>query len=141
MDYSLLFKIANYSVLPAWFLLIILPHNRITRYLVHSYIYTIILGIIYITLIVSNWGAGEGGMGSLIEIRKAFGSDEILLAGWIHYLVFDLMIGSWQVRDAKQNGISHWMIIPALILTLFFGPAGLVLYLLLRMFKTHKLII
>ena len=29
----------------------------------------------------------------------------LLLAGWIHYLAFDLLVGSWEARDARERGI------------------------------------
>jgi hypothetical protein len=56
----------------------------------------------------------------------------VLLAGWIHYLAFDLFVGSWEVRDAQRVGIHHLFVVPCLVLTVLFGPIGLLLYLLLR---------
>jgi hypothetical protein len=55
-----------------------------------------------------------------------------LLAGWIHYLAFDLFVGSWLVRDAHLRGIAHGWVLPLLFLTFLFGPAGLLSYLGLR---------
>ena len=52
----------------------------------------------------------------------------MLLAGWIHYLAFDLLIGSWEVRDARELGIPHLFVVPCLFLTFMFGPAGWLLY-------------
>ena len=52
--------------------------------------------------------------------------------GWTHYLAFDLFIGGWEVRDAQSRGISHLLVVPALVLTFLFGPAGLLLYLAVR---------
>lgn len=56
----------------------------------------------------------------------------LLLAGWVHYLAFDLFIGSWEVRDAQRHGLSHLLVVPCLALTFLFGPVGLLLYLGLR---------
>ena len=33
-----------------------------------------------------------------------------LLAGWIHYLAFDLFTGAWEARDAARLGISRWAV-------------------------------
>ncbi len=132
MDYALLFKIANLSVLPAWALLIFAPKSKLTHYIVYSYAYPYFLGLCYAYLIFSNFGTVEGGMGSLEAIRNAFATDSVLLAGWIHYLIFDLFIGAWEVKDAQENGIRHLKIIPALVFTLFLGPVGLLGYLILR---------
>jgi hypothetical protein len=52
--------------------------------------------------------------------------------GWVHYLAFDLFVGSWQLRDAKRLDIAHVQLIPCLLLTLLLGPIGLVCYFALR---------
>jgi uncharacterized membrane protein YraQ (UPF0718 family) len=62
-----------------------------------------------------------------------FQSPTAVLGGWIHYLVFDLFIGAWIVRDAKRLDINHWLTLPMLLATLMVGPVGLMLYLLLRL--------
>ena len=61
-----------------------------------------------------------------------FQSHGVLVAGWIHYLAFDLFIGAWEVRDAQANRVPHLLVVPCLLLTFMLGPAGLLLYLVLR---------
>jgi hypothetical protein len=68
----------------------------------------------------------------LQQVAALFSVPAALLAGWIHYLAFDLFIGSWEVRDSQRLKISHWLVVPCLVLTFLFGPIGLALYLLLR---------
>ena len=63
-----------------------------------------------------------------------FKSPRVVLAGWIHFLAFDLMVGLYIVTDAAQRGIGHLWLLPALFLTLMFGPAGLLLYMAMRYF-------
>jgi hypothetical protein len=41
-------------------------------------------------------------------------------------------VGSWIVRDARRRGIAHLLVLPLLLLTFLFGPAGWLAYLLLR---------
>ena len=41
--------------------------------------------------------------------RTVLTSGTTLLAGWIHYLAFDLLTGVWETRDAASRGIPHWM--------------------------------
>jgi hypothetical protein len=62
-----------------------------------------------------------------------------MLAGWVHYLAFDLFIGAWQVRDAQRRGIKHLWVVPCLLTTLVFGPAGLLLYFIMRYSLTRTL--
>jgi ABA4-like protein len=84
--------------------------------------------------VITTFGSNEGGFGSLDQVAILFSNRQALLAGWIHYLAFDLFIGSWEVRDAQRLAIPHLAVIPALVLTFMFGPIGLLLYLLERAF-------
>jgi hypothetical protein len=71
-------------------------------------------------------------------VSALFSNPWVLLAGWTHYLAFDLFIGGWEVRDAQRRGIPHLFIVPALVLTFLFGPAGLLLYLAIRSLAPHS---
>jgi len=55
---------------------------------------------------------------------RLFTKPEIALAGWIHYLAFDLFVGSWEVRTARSERIPILIVLPCLLLTFLFGPAG-----------------
>ena len=67
-----------------------------------------------------------------------FGNRGILLAGWLHYLAFDLFVGAWEVREAGRVGLPHWLILPALALTFLFGPLGLLVFLVLRAARLRR---
>ena len=58
---------------------------------------------------------------------------EAVVAGWVHYLVFDLFVGAWMTRDAVRRQISPVLIFPCLIMTLLLGPIGLLMYISLRL--------
>lgn len=139
MDAELLFKIVNISVLPGWILLVILPQHKITRLIVHSYVYPFLLGVVYSFLILpALFAGGDGGMGSVAELQIGFQSDLVLVGAWVHYLIFDLFIGAWESRDAQRNNIPHLVLVPCLIATLFAGPVGLMFYLAIRFYQTRK---
>jgi hypothetical protein len=70
----------------------------------------------------------EGGM----EVRALFAVDHALTAGWIHYLAFDLFVGTWIARRAGELGLPHLAVVPLLALTFLFGPAGLLAFFVLR---------
>lgn len=127
MNWELVFKLANLSVIPGWLMLVLIPKHRLTQIVVHSYVYPVLLGSFYLFMLVTSFG-GEGGMDTLQNLKRSFQRDEILILGWVHYLVFDLFIGAWISRDANQNSINRWMVVPCLLLTLFVGPVGLLLY-------------
>ncbi len=139
--YETIFSIANTLALLAWILLIILPHKAPTNWLLHRGLFFLLLAMAYGVFIVEGFQAGEGGnFGSIAGVRALFASDAALLAGWIHYLAFDLFVGSWIVRDAKKWGIKHgWIIVP-LIMCFMLGPLGLLVYYLIRTLYQPKLI-
>ena len=56
----------------------------------------------------------------------------MLLAGWVHYLAFDLFIGAWIAKKADEIGLSRLLQGPILIATFLFGPVGLVMFLSIR---------
>ena len=72
------------------------------------------------------------------EVMRLFTNQWVVLAGWIHYLAFDLFVGGWEVRDSQARGISHWFVIPCLILTFLLGPIGFLLYHIVRLAAPHK---
>ena len=135
-----LFSLASTAVLPGWLLLVVAPRWKWSARFVASALIPALLGALYAVLIGMKWGAAEGGFGSLSEVRRLFENPYLLLAGWIHYLAFDLFIGSWEVRDAQRLGIPHLAVIPCLVLTFMFGPAGLLLYLAIRASRRRILV-
>lgn len=82
---------------------------------------------------------GGGGFGSIAEVRKLFADDHALTAGWVHYLAFDLVVGTLIARDAGRAGVSAVFTLPALALTFLFGPAGLLTYLVVRIAQGGQL--
>ena len=109
-------------------------HTTVSQLLVHAIWVPLLLGPFYIWALFFGQPAAEGaGFGSLQGVMLLFQSPTAVLGGWIHYLVFDLFIGAWIVRDARRQGINHWLTTPFLFATLMAGPAGLMLYLLLRL--------
>ena len=55
----------------------------------------ILLAAVYVAVIAANWRGSEGGFSSLPDVAALFRNPWLLLAGWTHYLVFDLLIGNW----------------------------------------------
>jgi hypothetical protein len=86
----------------------------------------------YVLLLAQGWGQGAG-FGSIDQVRALFANDSALAAGWLHYLAFDLFVGTWIVRDAAARQVPGFLVLPCLPLTFLFGPAGLLAYLALRL--------
>jgi hypothetical protein len=138
MTAAQVFQICN-SIAPlAWILLIFFPKWKWTRIIILQGIIPLILGVVYLSLIVLFFGEGEGDFNSLNGVMKLFTHPWAVTAGWIHYLAFDLFIGSWEVSNSQKLGIKHYLIVPSLLLTFFFGPIGLLLYFLTRGINTKQ---
>jgi len=123
-------------VFPAWALLAIAPGWRWTQRLVHAALIPLVMGAVYLAFLTAAIGFGQSdpqaGMGTLAGVMALFSHPVGALTGWTHFLVFDLFVGAWISRDARRCGIAHWVVLPALFLSLMFGPLGLLLYLLVR---------
>ncbi len=143
MTYETLYLLVNAGVMPAWALLILAPKSGLTKKLVHSGVYPIVYGLLYavfLGLALFGGFADEGaGMSSLAGVTALFDHPNGVLTGWVHYLVFDLFVGAWIGRDALRKSIAHWKVAPILILTLMFGPLGLLSYFLTCQFAYTKL--
>lgn len=138
MNAETIFGIANPVALVGWILLLVAPRFSWTRKLVLSGIVPLLLSVAYLVLIAMFFGRSEGGFGTLADVMKLFANPWTALAGWIHYLAFDLFVGAWEVRDAQRNGISHWLVAPCLIFTFLLGPIGLLLYHVIRAFAAKE---
>jgi hypothetical protein len=133
MTAEALFKVLNTATLAAWLPLLFLPRRRWAN-AVLPIAMPALLAVVYVALVAVSLPGSEGGFSSLAGVRALFDDPRALLAGWIHYLAFDLFIGGWEVRDAQERGIPHLLVVPALVLTFLVGPAGLLLYLVIRRF-------
>ncbi len=127
MSPNQIFSLVNLIALAAWLLLAILPRRRITAIVAGTAV-PVLMAIVYTAILLIMWRGSEGGFSSLADVQLLFGNPWLLLAGWTHYLVFDLFIGTWEVRDAQERGIPHLLVLPCLALTFLFGPAGWLLY-------------
>jgi ABA DEFICIENT 4-like len=122
------FSIVNLIATAAWLALVILPGRRWVTGIVTSTVVPLLFAIVYVGIVVTTFGRTPGGFSTLEAVATLFSNPWALLAGWIHYLAFDLLIGTWEVRDAREHGLPHLLVVPCLVLTFLFGPAGWLLY-------------
>ena len=138
MDLEQIFSMAGLLAMAGWLLLVILPGHSVVQ-LVAGVAIPLVLSVGYLILIVLHFRGAEGGFGSLADVAMLFQKPELLLAGWIHYLAFDLFIGAWQTRDAQRSGLPHLVVIPCLVMTFMLGPIGLLFYFAIRTAKLRTL--
>ncbi|HEU0135365.1 MAG TPA: ABA4-like family protein, partial [Allosphingosinicella sp.] len=89
--------------------------------------------ILYVLLLAQGLPEAEGGFTSIAGVRGLFANDSALAAGWLHYLAFDLFVGTWIARDSTERGVHALLVAPCLFLTLMVGPAGPLAYFILRL--------
>lgn len=143
MNLDLLFKIFNNAVIPFWLLMAFAPRWWLTQWLLRVPIAPLLLAAAYTTFVIIGFFSGadadpKGDFFSLDGIVALFARKEVALIGWIHYLAFDLWVGMWELRDSQKHQISHLLVVPCLFLTLMFGPAGFLLYWLIKKMKNEK---
>jgi hypothetical protein len=126
-----LFSLAGVLAAGGWILLAALPRWRWTMGIAAVFLPLTLAGL-YLGLVVVHLIGAEGGFGSLEQVARLFENRWLLLAGWVHYLAFDLFVGAWEVRDAQRLALPHLAVLPCLALTLFAGPVGLLAYFLVR---------
>lgn len=93
-----------------------------------------LFAVAYLGALIAGFAGGAtGGFGSIAEVRSLFQNDHALTAGWIHYLAFDLIVGTLIARDAARAAVPALFVLPALLLTFLFGPVGLLVHLVVRL--------
>jgi len=136
---SSIFSIVNIAAMVMWFLLVFLPRWKVTKFLIQYKFIPIALAIVYVIFIVQSLLAGVVlDFGSLNSVKTLFTNENLLLAGWIHYLVFDLLIGMWILDQNKNLGINNLFIALCLIFTFMLGPIGYLLFILFKNIKTKQ---
>ena len=90
-----------------WLALVVAPLSPRWSDRIAAVALPLILSLAYAALIMAFWSGAAGGFDSLANVMVLFETPAIALAGWLHYLAFDLFIGAWQVRTARAASIPH----------------------------------
>lgn len=126
MDLDIWFSASGQLAMIGWILLAIWPSRRPWVFGATGLLIPALLGIAYAVFILPNFAHVDGaGYDSLDSVRALMSDEQLLLAGWIHYLAFDLAIGTFIAWKSDQIGLSRLLQLPLLFLTLMFGPIGL----------------
>jgi Domain of unknown function (DUF4281) len=121
-----LFQVFNILALAGWIVLaagIATKRAWLRDTLAGTYI-PVALSAAYAILIALFFAGTEGGFDSLENVQKLFTAPWAALAGWIHYLAFDLFMGARIARGIEDLGLPRWPLIALLPLTFMLGPAG-----------------
>jgi len=126
------FQIANLLPLPIWLCWILAPRSAAAHALARSTWPWAVLAALYALLLgiaLASHPLDPRAFSSLEGVMAGFANEWVALAGWVHYLCFDLFVARWMMNDAPNAG--YWLA-PILLLTCVFGPVGLLCYLAVR---------
>ena len=134
MNFALVFSMANTAALIGWLVLALGPRRPVVLAALQFGLIGA-LTIAYCVLVFAFFFRVQGGgFGSIAQVRALFQSDATLVAGWLHYLAFDLFVGMYIARQSDALGTPRLLQVPMLVATFMFGPLGLLLFALGRLF-------
>jgi hypothetical protein len=136
------FSVLSATTAPVWLAMIVAPRSRLTAALVRwSTPLSFGLGAAYVGFLGASAvrGASEGeGLPRFDDpdaLRAGLSTPTAFLAGWTHYLVFDLLVGRTIHEYALSRGRTARI---SLLLTWWAGPAGVTLHLLDRLRRGER---
>lgn len=121
MDWEAVLSAAGSLAMAGWALLIAGP-RRIR--LVPALAVPLVLSALYAALVMAHFAGAGGGFGSIAEVRRLFASDPVLVAGWTHYLAFDLLAGALIAGRMDCAGVPRLVQAGPLVATFLLGPLG-----------------
>jgi hypothetical protein len=132
------FDFINLAVMPLWFGLLFFPRQRWVPVAIDAFIACAAL------LFVLNLFPGIGAMfpvlmrPSVENVGVLLSTPQAILGSWTHFIIGDLWIGRWISQDGAAQGLPRPAIVAILVLTLLFGPCGLLAYFLLKLIKKRR---
>ncbi len=131
---NLPFRLATWTALGGWLVLMLLPGWAPGPKWVVS-IAVALLCVLYGWVLrlalrePRESGAPRPGFFTLSGVLALFRRPSAILAAWVHILAFDLMVGVYIRQQGEALGFSHWLLLPCYLLAMLFGPLGLLLFL------------
>ena len=132
MQPEVLFSLFSTVAMVGWLILIILPRRWSWLNQIPALWIPLGLSLGYSLLIGLYFFQAEGGFDTLANVQLLFTNPMATLAGWVHYLAFDLFVGGWIAKKADELHISRLIQAPILLTTFMFGPLGYLLFMLLK---------
>lgn len=127
-----LFTFANALALAGWVALLLFPRRPAVNWALCGVALPVAFALAYVTVLAFAMPGAPGGFSTLAGVAALFASPWVLLAGWLHYLAFDLFLGAWMARRATAEGLPRWTLFLSLPPTFLLGPLGLLVFLGLR---------
>jgi hypothetical protein len=130
-----IFQIANPLALLGWIILgaAIVLNKPFWRDMVAAQVWPMAFTLVYTALIFFFFAKAEGGFDTLASVQKLFTSPWAALAGWVHYLAFDLFVGAYISKRVMEESLPRLTLVALLPLTFLFGPIGFLGFYIVRL--------
>ncbi len=129
MEPTQLFKMANSIAILGWIVMVVLHNRPLTFKIIFNGIIVLLCAFYAAVVCYSMSQPSSGGNFSSLEGVKTLFTNPIgVLAGWVHYLAFDMLTGLFIIYHSSKNNISRWAILPCLFFTFMLGPVGWLMY-------------
>lgn len=138
MPLETLFSILTILAMAGWLALLLSPLSPRWSDRIAGAAIPLLLSAAYAVLLVTLNSAEGGGYGSLAEVVALFSGPEGVLIAWVHFLAFDLFVGAWICRQARESGIRFWFVIPCLAVAFLFGPVGYLMFAIINAIRSRR---
>jgi hypothetical protein len=128
VNFETFFSIAGIIAMAGWLCLLFSPLIPKWSDRIAGTILPAVLSLGYVMLLIMPSSGSAGGFGTLADVMELFSFQQAALAGWVHFLAFDLIVGAWACRTARAEGVSFWLVALCLPVIVLFGPAGLLAF-------------
>ena len=130
-----LFNLANTFVMPFWILLIFAPHAKLTTWIFEKATLRPMhfLAVIYAALVIPGVLSSPQSLAVLSQptlegVQQLLSNSSGAAAGWVHYLCFDLFVGAWIWKTAREKKHRFIWVSPVLFFVLMLGPFGWLIF-------------
>lgn len=130
---ELMFDVAGFPLLLFWALIVFLPRWSWTDRLYRTKLPMLYLATIYTVVVIYGLAVDPEPFVTLLNpnltsAQALLGSEIGASAGWIHFLCFDLLVGTIMWRRALDKGHRFVWVSPLLAFTLFLAPMGWLIF-------------
>ncbi len=132
------FNAINLLIMPLWFGLLFLPRKRWVNRAID--IFVALAAVLFLVNLIPALSQVMPVIlkPTLESVGQMLSTPGGALGGWTHFVIGDLWIGRWICRDAQVEHIAHRWVFPLLLLTLLFGPVGLLSYFFVKICFTGR---
>ena len=124
MSPELVFSYVGTVAMIGWALLILGPRRFAWFNAIPLWMIPAGLSAVYAALVFSRFSGMGGGFDSLENVATLMSDPWALLAGWVHYLAFDLFVGAVMAARMDRAGVGRLVQSPILLATFMLGPLG-----------------